>query len=130
MWPRGDRGAATVEGAIALCSMLAVFGLVLAGVTALSHQLRCADAATEAARHLARGQAPLADEAVRRLAPSGATIDARTQEATVAVTVAVPAIGGLLPGVAVRAEAFAELEPGEAEAEEVEEVMAGVEAPP
>ncbi|TKG70020.1 TadE family type IV pilus minor pilin [Prauserella endophytica] len=111
----GDRGTATVEGAIALCSLLTVFGLVLMGIMAISKQVRCTDAAMEAARHLARGQPALAEEAVRRLAPGGATLDVRTRDGTVEVTVEAPAMSAL-PGVAVRAEAFAELEPGEREA--------------
>ncbi|MEU6643294.1 TadE family type IV pilus minor pilin [Saccharomonospora sp. NPDC046836] len=107
-----DRGATTVEGAIGLCALVLVFGLVLTGVSAVTDQVRCTDAATEAARLLARGQRPLAEEAVRRLGPKGATVDVRSEGSTVAVVVSAGMAGGLLPGISIKAAAYAELEPG------------------
>lgn len=109
---RGDRGAVTVEGAIALCSLVVVFAVVLAGVLVVTDQLRCTDAAGEAARLVARGERTLADEAVRALAPDGAALEVRHHGRTITVTVAAEAVGGLLPGITVRAQAYAELEPG------------------
>lgn len=110
--PVADRGAVTVEAAIALCSLIVVFGVVLAGVAATTDQLRCTDAASEAARLVARGERALAEEAVRGMAPQGATLDVRIDERTVAVTVRADPAGGLLPGITVSAKAYAELEPG------------------
>lgn len=97
---------------MALCSLVLVFGAVLSGVAAATDQLRCTDAAREAARMLARGDHEHAEGAVRRLAPAGAELDVRTAGDAVAVTVRAKAAGGLLPGVTVVAEAYAELEPG------------------
>ncbi|EHR53182.1 hypothetical protein SacmaDRAFT_5013 [Saccharomonospora marina XMU15] len=107
-----DRGAVTVEGAVALCSLVLVFGAALSGVAAATDHMRCADAASEAARMLSRGDRVQAEEAVRRLAPDGAELDVERRGRDIAVTVRAGAAGGLLPGVDVRAEAHAEAEPG------------------
>ena len=50
-----DRGSVTVEAAIALCALIAVFGIAIAGVAAVADQLKCIDAAREATRLIARG---------------------------------------------------------------------------
>lgn len=111
----GDRGAVTVEAAIALGALTLVLGLVLAGVVAMAGQLQCADAAREAARLVARGERSLAEQAVRQIAPGGRLhVDLAGDAVTVDVT-AEPA-GGLLPGVHLRGHAYALLEPGVADA--------------
>lgn len=46
----GDRGAVTVEAAIALFALVTVLALSFAGIAAVADQLRCTDAAREAAR--------------------------------------------------------------------------------
>lgn len=69
-----DSGASTVEAALGLATLVAVLVLCLAGVTAVSMQLRCLDAAREAARLTARGDGAVAAEVAGRLAPQGATI--------------------------------------------------------
>ena len=51
----GDRGAATVEAAFAIAALVVVLVLCAGGLTALSMQVRCIDAAREAARLAARG---------------------------------------------------------------------------
>lgn len=107
-----ERGAVTVEAAIALCSLVSVFGLVLAGVAAVSDQLRCNDAAATAARLAARGQSVLAKQAARATAPEGASIKIEHADGAVVVTVRVDAAGGLLPGLTVRGAAHALPEPG------------------
>ncbi|NIJ10061.1 hypothetical protein FHU38_000405 [Saccharomonospora amisosensis] len=107
-----DRGAVTVEAAMALCSLVLVFGAVLSGVAAATDHLRCADAASEAARMLSRGDRERAEEAVRLLAPDGAQLDVEQRGREIAVAVRADAAGGLLPGVDVRAEAHSEAEPG------------------
>ncbi|WP_216213720.1 TadE family protein [Amycolatopsis aidingensis] len=109
---RRDEGQVTVEAAISLSALLAVFGLILACLGAIVDQLRCTDAAREAARLVARGQRHLAAEAVRTIGPDGARLDIRTEGAGVTVAVAEAPDDGLLPGVRARAEAYALLEPG------------------
>ncbi|EHK86982.1 TadE family type IV pilus minor pilin [Saccharomonospora azurea] len=108
-----DRGAVTVEAAIAVCALVAVLGLILAGVAAVVDQLRCTDAATQAARLLARGTSEaVAEQLVEATAPNGATMTVSRDEEAVIVRVGATPVGGLLPGVVVRAEARAALEPG------------------
>jgi Flp pilus assembly protein TadG len=69
----GDSGMVTIEAAIALCAFISVLALVLAGMSTVFDQLRCADAAREAARLVARGEPDHAADAVHRIAPPGAT---------------------------------------------------------
>lgn len=109
---RDDRGSVTVEAALALCSLVLVLALALAGVSAVIAQVRCVDAAREAARLAARGEADRAADVARRIAPPGAAVrlDRRGDEVSAQI-VAAPA-GGLLPGIDVRAEAVAVVEPG------------------
>ncbi len=107
-----ERGAVTVEAALALCSLLAVLALALAGVSAVSAQLRCMDAAREAARLTARGEPEHGQQIAQQLAPGGASVQIAVQGEEVVVEVAADPVGGLLPGVDVRAEAVAMLEPG------------------
>lgn len=107
-----DRGAVTVEAAIALLALVIVLALSLAGVVAVVDQLRCTDAAREAARLAARGEPERARAAVARIGPSGARLELDTGvDGITAVVLAEPA-GGLLPGVQLRGEAFAVPEPG------------------
>jgi Flp pilus assembly protein TadG len=113
MAPGPDRGAVTVEAAIALSSLVVVLGLILAGVAAVAGQLQCTDAAREAARLVTRGQRQLAEEAVRNIAPSGSRLAVRGEGDTVTVEVFAEPLGGLLPGLELRAEAYGVLEPGE-----------------
>jgi hypothetical protein len=51
-----------------------VLVLCLAGVTAVSMQVRCVDVAREAARLAARGDERSAVEAARHIAPGGALV--------------------------------------------------------
>lgn len=111
-----DRGAVTVEAAMVLCALTLVLGLVLAGAMTITGQLRCADAAREAARLIARGQRPLADQAVVEIAPPGARLSIESDGTAVTAKVDVDPAGGLLPGVHLHAEAYAALEPGVADA--------------
>lgn len=108
-----DRGAVTVEAAIGLCALTVVFGLLIAAVMAVTGQLRCVDAAREAARLIARGQRPLADQAVAEIAPAGARLAVRIEGETATVEVTAEPAGGLLPGVQLRGRAYTVLEPGE-----------------
>lgn len=114
--PATDRGAVTVEAAIALSALTLVFALVLAGTTSVIGQLRCADAAREAARLIARGQPQLAQEAVVRIAPQGAQLNVDTEGENVKVEVRVQAAAGLLPDVQLAAVVHTILEPGVSDA--------------
>lgn len=110
--PNRDRGAVTVEAAVALCSLVVVLAVVLAGLSAVTGQLRCTDAAAAVARMLIRGQYEQAHRAVRRRAPQGAQLRVRVHGRMVTVTVVAQALGGLLPGVELRGSAAGVLEPG------------------
>ncbi|GAA1942444.1 TadE family type IV pilus minor pilin [Amycolatopsis minnesotensis] len=111
---RGDpeSGAVTVEAAIAVCALVFVLGLVLAGFAAVSGQLRCTDAASEAARLIARGQRPLAERAVAEIAPPGAVLTTSGEAGGIRVDVRATPLGGMLP-VDLHGTAYAVLEPGE-----------------
>lgn len=103
----------TVELAVAIPAVVLVLAFCLSGITAVSAQVRCIDAARAGARALARGDDP---EAVRALmadaAPPGAEFDIeRTGDSvTVTVTVTAGGFGGLLPRWPVRASARGQLE--------------------
>ncbi|NDJ89952.1 TadE family type IV pilus minor pilin [Mycolicibacter kumamotonensis] len=104
-----DTGASTVEAAFALAALVSVLVLCLAGFSAVSAQLRCLDAAREAARLAARGDTPAATAVAQRIAPAGAAIRLRSDGEFVVATVTVrPA---LLPGLAIAAEAVSAAEP-------------------
>lgn len=107
-----DAGAVTVEAALGICSVIAVFVLILTGAGALIGYLRCTDAAVEAARLVARGDRPRADEAVGRIAPGGASLSVLVEGDQVSTDVSAPLPGGFLPGQSLRARAVAVLEPG------------------
>ncbi|WP_158887687.1 TadE family type IV pilus minor pilin [Amycolatopsis anabasis] len=113
MAARGDpeRGAVTVEAAIAVGALIFVLGMALAALVAMADQLRCVDAAREAARLVARGDRQLADQAVAEIAPAGARLAVRTESGTVEIEVRAAPAGGLLPGVELRGSAYAVLEP-------------------
>jgi Flp pilus assembly protein TadG len=107
----GDRGSVTVEAALALCSLVVVLALVLAAVSAVAAQLRCIDAAREAARLTARGEPDRAEEIARRIAPRGAVVAVTVGGDEITARVSVNPAAGWLPGVDVGAQAVAVLEP-------------------
>lgn len=82
--------------------------LCVAGIGAVATQVRCVDAAREAARLAARGDAS-AVHVAQRVAPSGADIRIRRDGEFIIATVTVAATG--LPGVHLNAEAVAVSEP-------------------
>ncbi|GHF74859.1 Flp pilus assembly protein TadG [Amycolatopsis bartoniae] len=106
-----DRGAVTVEAAIGLGVLAIMFSLVLAGVFMASWQLRCVDAAQEAARLAARGDQAGADQAVDSLAPPGARLAIQTSGEQITTDVTASPPGGLLPGITLRGHAYALVEP-------------------
>ncbi|GAB2741411.1 TadE family type IV pilus minor pilin [Salinifilum aidingensis] len=106
-----DRGAVTVEAAVGICAVVAVFALLLLGVGAAVAQLRCTDAAVEAARMAARGDRERAHAALAQLAPEGASLRFSGDVEYVRAEVVVPAPTGVLD-LRVTAEAVAAREPG------------------
>ena len=56
---RDDRGAVTVEAALALCSLTVVVALAVAAITAAATSVRCTDAARELVRLAGRAVAVL-----------------------------------------------------------------------
>lgn len=82
----------------------------LGGVAAISAQVRCVDAAREAARLAARGDAAGADAAARTVAPPGAAVEYRRVGDFVEARVSTRS--ALLPGIVISAAALAAAEPG------------------
>jgi len=103
-----DDGAVTVEAAIALASIVTVVVLCVGAIAAVSSQVRCIDAAREAARLAARGERD-AVVVAGRVAPGGADITLREDGAFVVATVRVGV--PLLPRVELSAQAVAAREP-------------------
>ena len=109
-----DRGAVTIEAALALAGLTLVTTLAVGAVAAVGASVRCTDAARELARLAARGEPDRGRAVAARLAPSGSRIDLsiRGDEATAEVTAPpVPALPLHITGRAV-----AVLEPGAATA--------------
>lgn len=88
---------------------MVVLVLCVAGLTAMSMQIRCIDAAREAARLAARGDDGDAAQAAHDIAPFGAHLDMRREGGLVVATVTAHSI--LLPGIAIRAETVSAIEP-------------------
>lgn len=100
----------TIEAAVGLAVLAVVVAACLAGIACLLAQVRCADAAREAARLAARGDESGAAQAVSALAPAGAHWSIGAGE-LVTVTVRAAPVGELLPGVVISASASAAREP-------------------
>lgn len=83
--------------------------LCLAGITAVSMQVRCVDAAREAARLAARGDERSAVAAATRVAPDGARVELRRDGEYVVATVV--ARSKLLPTINIAAKAVSAAEP-------------------
>jgi Flp pilus assembly protein TadG len=109
---RGERGSVSVEAAFAICALVAVLAMAVGGISMVVAQVRCIDAAREAARLVARGEQVRAAEVVRQVAPSDARVSIQIAGDEVTVEVSTEPVGGLLPALTVRAEALAILEPG------------------
>jgi Flp pilus assembly protein TadG len=105
---------ATAELAVVLPALVLVVAAGLAMVSVVLAQIRCVDAAREAARAAARGEpAELVRATAIRAAPDGARVDVGAAGDQVQVTVSGHAgrIGGLLPAFGVSATAVALREP-------------------
>lgn len=101
----------TIEAAMALAVLATMLIACLAGVACVIAQVRCADGAREAARLAGRGDSDGAASAVAALAPDGASLELTGSGELVVAVVAARPIGGLLPGVTIRASAAAAREP-------------------
>ncbi|WP_120313480.1 TadE family type IV pilus minor pilin [Mycobacterium alsense] len=93
-----------------MAALVAVLALCLAGVTAVSMQVRCVDAAREAARLAARGDERSALETARRIAPAGSRVQVRRDGDLLVATVV--AHSKLLPALDIAARAVSAAEPG------------------
>ena len=98
-----------MEAAFGVATLVTVLMLCLAGITAVSMQVRCIDAAREAARLAARGDERSAVVAARGVAPAGAVVQLRRDGGFVVATVT--ARPTLLRALHVTATAAAALEP-------------------
>lgn len=104
----------TAEAALVLPVLVVLLTVGLGAVTAVTAQLRCVDAAREAARAASRGEpTSTATGLAMQAAPAGASvvIDATSDRITVTVRAEVPLAAGLLPAVAVEGTAVALPEP-------------------
>jgi len=88
--------------------LVVVLVLCLAGVTTLSMQVRCVDAAREAARLAARGDERSAVDAARRIAPTGALVRVHRDGDLLVATVVVRS--KLLPALDIAAKAVSAAE--------------------
>ncbi|MDN5858410.1 MAG: pilus assembly protein [Pseudonocardia sp.] len=70
----GDRGAVTVEAALALCALTLFLALAVGAVAAVGAAIRCTDAARELVRIAARGEPERARAVAAELAPAGAEL--------------------------------------------------------
>jgi hypothetical protein len=93
---------------LAIASLVAVLVLCVAGLTAVSMQVRCIDAAREAARLAARGDEWAALDVAHRIAPHAALVQVRRDGELVVATVT--ARSKLLPRVAIAAEGISAAE--------------------
>lgn len=110
-----ERGFVTAETAMVIPTLMGLGLALVLIVTAAATQLRCADAAWEAARGLARGEpADYANRVVDRLGPAGASVFVDTVDGSVLVRVSARlAIGGaLLPAIHVEGHARITCEAG------------------
>jgi hypothetical protein len=98
-----------VEAAFGVAILVAVLVLCLAGIAAVSMQVRCIDAAREAARLAARGDERAAVAAARRVAPGGALVQLHRDGQFVVATV--DAGSNLLPALHITASGVSAVEP-------------------
>lgn len=106
---RAEDGIATVEAAFAILGLVATLVVCAAGLTSVSMQIRCVDAAREAARLAARGDEPAAVRVAREVAPAGAQVLLHRRGEFVVATVTSKST--LLPGVSITADSVAAAEP-------------------
>jgi antitoxin (DNA-binding transcriptional repressor) of toxin-antitoxin stability system len=106
-----DRGAVSVEAAIAICGVIVMLALGLSAIGAVVAAMRATDAAAAVARLVARGDRARAEEAAKQLGPDGAAVSIRVDGDEVSVTVSAKPVA-LLLGLRPEGTAYAVLEPG------------------
>lgn len=104
-----DRGSVTVEAALVIPVLVLVLAACLAGIACVALQVRCIDAAREAARLAGRGDVDGARSAAVQLA-GDADVDIDVGASRVEVVVSAEPLGGLLPGVTISARSMAAVE--------------------
>ena len=72
--PAGDRGAVTVEAALALCALTVFLTMAVGAVAAAGAAVRCTDAARELVRLAARSEADRGRTVAADLAPTGSAV--------------------------------------------------------
>lgn len=90
-----DAGAVTVEAALALCALTVFLVLAMGTLMAVAQSMRCADAARELARLVARGEPDRGRAIAARLAPSGARLELEQDGDTVTAVVSLRLVGDL-----------------------------------
>jgi hypothetical protein len=109
-----DRGAVTVEAALALCSLAVFLAVAIGAIAAVTAAVRCTDAARELARLAARGEPDRGREIAAAIAPADAevvlTAGGTTADATVVAEVSARPVP-VLP-LRVGGRAVAAVEPG------------------
>lgn len=109
---RGDRGSVTAETALVLPVLALAVAASVWLVHAVAVDIRCTDAAREAARALARGDTlTVATALARRAAPAGATVTLATEGDTATARVTMTVRAARLPGYTIDEVAVAALEP-------------------
>jgi hypothetical protein len=107
-----DRGAVTIEAALALCSLAVFLAVAVGAIAAAGGSIRCVDAARELARLAARGEADRGRDVAAELAPSGARLAVRAEGDIVVAEVSADVLHPL--PVRIGSRAVAALEPGAA----------------
>ena len=105
-----DRGAVTVEAALALCSLAVFLAVAVGAIAAAGGSIRCVDAARELARLAARGEPDRGRTVATQLAPAGARLTLRTEGDLVVAEVSAELLQPL--PVRIGGRAVAALEPG------------------
>lgn len=105
---RDESGMATVEAAYAIAALVVAVLLAVGAIGGVTAQIRCTDAAREAARLTAAGD-DSAGQVAKRMAGEGAVVAVSVQGERVVARVRTSV--ALLPGLAVSAQAVAAKEP-------------------
>jgi hypothetical protein len=108
----GDRGAVTVEAALALCSLAVFLAVAVGAIAAVAGSIRCVDAARELARLAARGEPDRGRAVASELAPPGARLTLGVEGDLVVAEVTAELVEPL--PVRIGGRAVAALEPGAA----------------
>ncbi|WP_025736324.1 TadE family type IV pilus minor pilin [Mycobacterium genavense] len=98
-----------MEAVLAIAALVTVLVGCLAGINAVSMQVRCVEAAREAARLAARGDERSALAAARRIAPGGSRVQVRRDGDFLVATVV--AHSKVLPALDISANAVSAAEP-------------------